>query len=220
MSKDGYDQTVEFVERMLNKVTKKQMPSFKERLISRGQKPYEKSNVNDLTICDYINHASHTEVQLYVVLKAILASKFKINDNFIASTKLPCWSCIKLPYLKGKTFCAWEFGLFDEELKLYPNHITYPDDALKPSRVAKEKQTKVNLKLVYSSDRQDYLQSQAKDKLNSHRKKDRGIRPKYMKNHFSSEYDDTSEDDDSSLEVDDIISENEKYMWKDDNESR
>lgn len=72
-------------------------------------------------IKDYLNHAMHTEVQLQVA-KTILGDD--TNDTII-STKLPCWSCIRIPSLCSGQFHALSTGIYDDELSVYPADI-YP----------------------------------------------------------------------------------------------
>jgi hypothetical protein len=66
-------------------------------------------------IFDYFNHAMHTEVQI-IVAQGILNDPF-LPSSPIISTKLPCWSCIRLPWnCTAKTtreFFALRTGIHD-----------------------------------------------------------------------------------------------------------
>jgi len=61
----------------------------------------------------------HTEVQLHVAEKILRCS----SDEKLISTKLPCWSCIRLNSLCGKDFLALQCGIFEHEMPVYPAQI-------------------------------------------------------------------------------------------------
>jgi hypothetical protein len=83
-------------------------------------------------IFDYLNHAMHTEVQL-IAAKSILKDDLVAN-SVITSTKLPCWSCIRLPLFKTMehNFNALRTGLFDGEILNYPEQIFIERKAVQP----------------------------------------------------------------------------------------
>jgi len=71
---------------------------------------------NAYTLDEYINHAMHTEVQLFVAKKILEVE----TVSPLYSTKLPCWSCVRLPGLYKRGFFALLAGLFAQEMLFYP----------------------------------------------------------------------------------------------------
>lgn len=70
----------------------------------------------------HIELVLHTEVQLQALINA---KKIELDPEIpIVSYKLPCWSCIRLPFLKDinsvKYVYSIDRGLNDEELSRYP----------------------------------------------------------------------------------------------------
>ena len=98
-----------------------------------------------LTVLDYVNHATHTEVQMLIAKN--LGYKF---DNVVYSTKLPCWSCVRLKGIQDlESFYAFTLGIASHEVSGYPKSYLMPDRTIKISNLAKEASiANIKLKLL------------------------------------------------------------------------
>ena len=87
-----------------------------------------------LRVLDYVNHATHTEVQMLIAKN--LGYKF---DNVVYSTKLPCWSCVRLKGIQDlEAFYAFTLGIAPHEVSVYPKSYLMPNGTIKISNLAKE----------------------------------------------------------------------------------
>ena len=148
-SKEGFALTQKLIKSAIAKIVNKGKPTWEQMRILTGLNVDLNVDTDDYNeksvIKDYINHATHTEAQLFVVMHKDLIHQYaQIKDKFIASTKLPCWSCVRLPYLNGMKIEAHEFGIKQEELAQYPNEIKL-GKAVSHPRISRERQTKLDL---------------------------------------------------------------------------
>lgn len=98
-----------------------------------------------LRVLDYVNHATHTEVQMLIAKN--LGYKF---DNVVYSTKLPCWSCVRLKGIQDlEAFYAFTLGIAPHEVSVYPKSYLMPNGTIKISNLAKEASiANIKLKLL------------------------------------------------------------------------
>lgn len=111
-----------------------------------------------LTVLDYVNHATHTEVQMLIAKN--LGYKF---DNVVYSTKLPCWSCVRLKGIQDlESFYAFTLGIAPHEVSGYPKSYLMPDGTIKISNLAKEASI-ANIKLKLLSKRRTSIEQYVKE---------------------------------------------------------